>query len=205
MKPWITILAISAAVFFAVLWMTGSCDRPTTLPSDDTAWRERVAEKEAVIQNKDERIDSLLRLVATLKKDRTSDSSRLTKVATANFNRYKRAVDEVQHLRDSFPQVNTLVLAADSALAAKDSLYLQELNHRYLAEKLYEQTIAEMADRNVKQVEVSNILTTKVTELTDANYKLARRLERKKTGNRILGGVAAGVAAALGIVILTSQ
>jgi hypothetical protein len=39
--------------------------------------------------------------------------------------------------------------------------------------------------------------------LEDKNFKLARKLERKKTGNRILLGIGGGLAAALAIITLT--
>lgn len=190
-------------IFFLIMWLSNSCDRPTTAPSDDTEWRERVSELNSRIQVRDVRIDSLQRLVETLQKNRSTDSARLTKVATVNFKRYKQAVAEVQHLRDSFPQVNTLVLAADSVIASKDSLYNAEISSRYMAEKLYEQTIQEMADRNIVQKQISELQATKIIDLEKDKAKLARKLQRKRTGNRVLLGIGAGLATAIGILTLT--
>lgn len=203
MKPWITILAISAAVFFAVLWMTGSCDKPTTPPSDNTIWRDKVAQREEVIREKDSVILTLERLVVTLKKERTSDSSRLTKVATVNFNRYKQAKEDIRQLRDSLPVVRAFVEAADSLIAAKDSLYLQEVGHRIAMEQLYEIQIAELGQKNVVQQQISQLLESKVVDLEGQNAKLSKRLERKKRGNRLLLGIAAGLGAAIAVITLT--
>lgn len=198
----LSIISTSVAVFAIVLLLTHGCDSPDT-PPDATPWRERVESLTKQNEIKDARIDSLQRLITTLKKERTSDSSRLTKVATVNFNRYKQAVAEVQHLRDSFPQVNTLILAADSALSTKDSLYAQEVAHRIGLEKLYQIEVATLAEKNVHQQQISSILETKVLGLEDQNSKLAKRLERKNKGNRLLGGIALGLGAALGLIIAT--
>jgi hypothetical protein len=47
-------------------------------------------------------------------------------------------------------------------------------------------------------------LTTVVTDLTNENSKLERKLTRKKTGNRLLLGIAGGLAAAIGVMTLTN-
>lgn len=199
----LSIISTSVAVFAIVMLLTRGCsDKPTT-PPDPTPWRQRVEVLTKQNEIKDARIDSLQRLVDTMKKDMHSDSTRLTKVATVNFNRYRQAVAEVKHLRDSFPQVNTLVLAADSVIAAKDSLYNQEVGHRIAIEHLYEIQIAEMADRNVVQKQISQLLESKVIDLEQQNSKLAKRLERKRTGNRVLLGIAGGLAAAVTILTLS--
>jgi transcriptional/translational regulatory protein YebC/TACO1 len=189
-------------VFAIVMLLSRGCDKPKTLP-DTTPWRERVEALTKQNEIKDARIDSLNRLIADLKKDRSKDSARLTNAATVNFKRYKQAVLEVQHLRDSFPQVNALVLAADSALAAKDSLYNQEVSHRMAIEKLYQVEIAELGSKNVVQQQISQLLETKVIDLENQNSKLSKKLERKTRFNRVLIGVGAGLAAAIGILTLT--
>lgn len=199
----ISIISTSVAVFLAVLLLTRGCDKPTTKPDDSEAWRERVSELNFHIQVRDARIDSLQRLVAALKIDRSSDSSRLTKAVQTISRSYSRAKAEVQHLRDSIPEVNALVVAADSLIAAKDSLYGQEVSHRYMAEKLYEQTIAELGAKNVRQQQISQLLETKVVDLENQNGKLSKKLDRKRTGNRVLLGIGAGLAAAVGILTLT--
>jgi hypothetical protein len=199
----LSVISTSVAVFAIVMLLSRGCDKPKTLP-DATPWRERVETLTKQNEIKDARIDSLNRLIADLKKDRSKDSARLTNAATVNFKRYKQAVLEVQHLRDSFPQVNALVLAADSALAAKDSLYNQEVGHRMAIEKLYQVEIAELGAKNVVQQQISQLLETKVIDLESQNSKLSKKLERKTRFNRVLIGVGAGLAAAIGVMTLTN-
>jgi hypothetical protein len=80
---------------------------------------------------------------------------------------------------------------------------MNEVHHNFMNEKSYQKQIAEMGEKNVQQIQISNKLTTVVTDLEDKNFKLARKLERKKTGNRILLGIGGGLAAALAIITLT--
>lgn len=202
MRNWIPVITTGLAVFFLIMWVS-KCDAPETKPDDSEEWRQRVETLEMHTNIRDNIIDSLQRVIATLKKEHVTSSEKLTKVATVNFNRYKRAVAEVQHLRDSFPQVNTLVLAADSVIASKDSLYNAEISSRYMAEKLYEQTIQEMADHNIVQKQISELQATKIIDLEKDKAKLARKLQRKRTGNRVLLGIGAGLATAIGILTLT--
>lgn len=205
MKPWITVVAISGAVFFAVLWMTGSCDKPNTPASDETEWRQRVVQLQYQIQERDS-------LIATIREKRSVDSlkhllasNELKSREAALVRKLKAANADIQVIADSLPKVARYIELADSTIQIKDSLYIQQVNYGIATEALYRSEIAALATKNIQQVQVSQLLETKVTDLTNQNTKLARKLERKRTGARILGGVAAGLGAALGIVILTSQ
>ena len=64
--------------------------------------------------------------------------------------------------------------------------------------------MATLADKNVVQKEINEILETKVTGLEGENKKLAKKVERKTKFNRVLLGVGAGLAAAIGVMALTN-
>lgn len=203
MKTWFPIVSTAAAVFFCVLWLTGSCDKPTTKPDDGELWRDQVAQRDEVIRIKDSIIYALQAREKRIITKANTDSTKWTSENRRLYKDYAKAKEEVKHLRDSIPEIDVLITAADSLLNVKDSLYSQESGRRIAMESLYKTEIAEMADRNIVQKEISSLLESKVTDLTNQNDKLARKLEKKKKGNRLLLGIASGIGAALAITILS--
>jgi hypothetical protein len=202
-KKWFPVLSTGLAVFFMVLWFTGSCDKPTTKPSDNELWRQKVTALTATIDEKDS-------IIQAISQKRHIDSVKHLKVTTglqmrekALVAKLKAANADIKEIADSLPKVKRYVELADSTIAVKDSLYMNEVHHNFMNEKSYQKQIAEMGEKNVQQIQISNKLTTVVTDLEDKNFKLARKLERKKTGNRILLGIGGGLAAALAIITLT--
>lgn len=198
-----TTILSGLAVFFLIMWITKSCDKPTEKPQDEILWRERVEQREAVIREKDS-------IIATITKDREiqarkhdSVSSSLKQRELALIRKLKEANADIQVIADSLPKVARYIELADSTIATKDSIYHRELNHRFMMEKSYQFEIAQLADKHVKQVEISKLLETKVIDLQNDNDKLERKLERKKRGNRLLTGIAAGMAAAIAVITLT--
>jgi hypothetical protein len=200
----LSIISTSVAVFAIVMLLTRGCDKPTT-PPDATPWRERVETLDAQIRERDSIIQEIRekRHIDSLEHSRAVSGLKMREVALVR--KLKAANADIQVIADSLPKVARYIELADSTIAVKDSLYTQQVNHGISTEALYKSEIAAMADKYVKQVQVSEELTTAVTELTNENGKLSRKLERKRTGNKILAGVAAGLGAALGVIILTSQ
>lgn len=199
----LSILSSGLAVFFLIMWITKGCDKPTEKPQDEILWRERVEQREAVIREKDS-------IIATITKDREiqarkhdSVSSSLKQRELALIRKLKEANADIQVIADSLPKVARYIELADSTIATKDSIYHRELNHRFMMEKSYQFEIAQLGDKHVKQVEISKVLETKVIDLQNDNDKLERKLERKKRGNRLLGGIAAGMAAAIAVITLS--
>jgi hypothetical protein len=190
LKTWFPVISTGLAVFFAVMWLTGSCDKPVTRPSDNELWRQKVTALNATIDVKDS-------IIQAISQKRHIDSVKHLKVTTglqmrekALVAKLKAANADIKEISDSLPKVKRYVELADSTIAVKDSLYMNEVHHNFMNEKSY-------------QKQISNKLTTVVTDLEDKNFKLARKLERKKTGNRILLGIGGGLAAALAIITLT--
>jgi hypothetical protein len=203
LKTWFPVISTGLAVFFAVMWLTGSCDKPVTRPSDNELWRQKVTALNATIDVKDS-------IIQAISQKRHIDSVKHLKVTTglqmrekALVAKLKAANADIKEISDSLPKVKRYVELADSTIAVKDSLYMNEVHHNFMNEKSYQKQIAEMGEKNVQQIQISNKLTTVVTDLEDKNFKLARKLERKKTGNRILLGIGGGLAAALAIITLT--
>jgi hypothetical protein len=190
------------AVLFCVLWLTRGCDKPDTKP-DATPWRERVDTLEAQIRERDS-------LIQEIREKRTSDSLEHLRVTTglksreaALVRKLKEANADIQVIADSLPKVARYIQLADSTIAVKDSLYTQEVNHGISTEALYKSEIAQLAATNVHQQQISSILETKVMGLESENSKLSKKVERKKTGNRLLLGIAGGLAAAVTILTLS--
>lgn len=203
MKTWFPILSTGLAVFFMVMWLS-KCDSPKTPPSDNELWRERVRQRDEVIRVKDS-------IIASITQKRTVDEAKFAKTETALQGQIKakdkslaQARKDIAEFRTQIPQVDSFVLKADSAIAVRDSLINAIGMRMRAAEWSYKEELRVMGERNVVQVQISNELTTKVTDLEDKNYKLARRLERKKTGNRILLGIAGGLGAAIAVMTLTN-
>lgn len=200
----LSIVTSGLSVFFLVLLLTRGCDKPTTRPDDNELWRERVRQRDEVIRVKDS-------IIAAITQKRTVDEAKFAKTETALQGQIKakdkslaQARQDIAEFRTQLPQVETFVVKADSAIAVRDSLINAIGMRMRAAEWSYKEELRVMGERNVVQVQISNELTTKVTDLTDKNYKLARRLERKKTGNRILLGIAGGLGAAIAVMTLTN-
>lgn len=199
----LSILSSSLAVFFAVMWLSRGCDKPTEKPQDETLWRERVEQREAVIREKDSIIAAIVkeRHLDSLKHDRAVAGLK-TREATL-IRKLKAANSDIQTIADSLPRVKRYIELADSTIATKDSIYSQELNHRFMMEKSYRFELAQMADKHLNQEQISKTLETRVIALEKQNADLTKKLERKKRGNRIWAGIALGLGAAIGVMSLS--
>lgn len=198
-----TTILSGLAVFFLIMWLSNSCDKPTEKPQDEILWRERVEQREAVIREKDS-------IIATITKDRQiqarkhdSVSSSLKQRELALIRKLKEANADIQVIADSLPKVARYIELADSTIATKDSIYHRELNHRFMMEKSYQFEIAAIGEKHVQQVAISEEYAARVEQLSKQNVRLEKRLERKKRGNRILLGVAAGLGAAIAVMSLS--
>lgn len=198
-----TTILSGLAVFFLIMWITKGCDKPTTPPEDTELWREKVAQREGVIKTKDSIIASLQASRNDEKIRYTSDSLKQVEVVSGIFKRYSEAKQEVQQITDSTGRIAAYVSVTDSLLQAKDSLYRQEVGHRLALEKLHNVEVAAMAARNVQQVELSQEYAARVASLENKLQRSEKRLERKKLGNKILLGVAAGLGAAVTVMSLS--
>jgi hypothetical protein len=202
----LSVISTSVAVFAIVMLLTRGCDKPETQPEDG-----RIALLNRSIQRANDIIRAQEDTIIAIRKERQTDSLKHLEVTkglkmreVALVRKLKAANADIQVIADSLPKVARYIELADSTIAVKDSLYTQEVNHGISTEALYKSEIAAMADKYVKQVQVSEELTTVVTDLTNENSKLERKLTRKKTGNRLLLGIAGGLAAAIGVMTLTN-
>jgi hypothetical protein len=202
-RTWFPIVSTGLAVFLMVLWLTGSCDKPTTKPSDNELWRQKVASLTATIDEKDS-------IIATLRKNRIVDEVKFLQSEAALKGQIKakdktlaQARQDIAIIRTQSPQVETFVIKADSAIAVRDSLINAIGMRMRAAEYSYKEELRLMGERNVVQVQISQLLETKVTDLTNQNAKLAKKLENKKRGNRLLLGIAGGLAGAIAILTLS--
>jgi phage protein D len=198
----LSVISTSVAVFAIVMLLSRGCDKPNTLP-DTTPWRERVESLEAQIRDRDSLIQEIIEKRHTDSVEHLRVTTGLKSREAALVRKLKAANADIQVIADSLPKVARYIELADSTIAVKDSLYTREVNHGISTEALYKSEIAAMADKYVKQVQVSEELTTVVTDLTNENSKLSKKLERKTRFNRVLIGVGAGLAAAIGILTLT--
>lgn len=199
----LTTILSGACVALLVMLLTRGCDKPSTPPSDDTLWREKLQQANKVIAEQAEVIAAVQASRNDEKIRYTSDSLKQVRVVAGIFKRYSEAKQEVQQITDSTGRIAAYVSVTDSLLQAKDSIYKQEVGHRLALEKLHNVEVAAMAARNVQQVEFNQEYAERVNQLTAKNARLERRLERKKLGNRIWAGVALGLGAALGLIITT--
>lgn len=191
------------SVALLVLLLLRGCDKPVTAPQDETLWRVKVEQREAVIREKDSVISSLNSLRSAEKIRHTSDSIKQTKAIAGIFKRYSDACKEVQQLSDSSGRIERYVSVTDSLLSAKDSLYTSEVNHRIALEQLHSFEMAAMAKKNILQVEISEEYRNRA-EISER--KLARsekRLERKKVWNTIWKSTTAAFVAVSTVLILT--
>jgi hypothetical protein len=190
------------AVLFCVLWLTRGCDKPTTKPYNNEF--ERLKEQS--------RLDSITNRHATdallldRENRRIADSVALRGLKMTVRARDKslaQARQEIALLMDTIPQVKRYVDAADSTIVARDSVITQ-LERQIKADEISNvKEVALMGSENVRVRQISQLLETKVTDLTNENGKLERKLTRKKTGNRLLLGIAGGLAAAVTILTLS--
>lgn len=199
----LSIISTGMAVFFAVLLFTRSCDPPTTPPEDDNLWREKVTQREQVIQTKDSIIASLQALRDEQKIDYRKDSARLERKAAAIFKRYSEAKAQVQQLSDTSGRIEAYVHVSDSLLAVKDSTIAVERNNAMVAGKLWQMEVGLIGEKYMKQVEISNEYKGRVESLENRSARLEKRLERKRKWNGVWRGVALGLASVTAIVMLT--
>lgn len=199
----LSIITSGLSVFFLVLLLTRGCDKPTTKPDDNELWRERVRQRDEVIRVKDS-------IIAAITQKRTVDEAKFAKTETALQGQIKakdkslaQARQDIAEFRTQLPQVETFVVKADSAIAVRDSLINAMGMRMRAAEWSYKEELRVMGERNVVQRQVSELQATKIIDLESRNDKLSKRLERKKKFNRVLGGVALGLGAALGLIIAT--
>lgn len=191
-----------SVALLALLLLRG-CDKPETAPQDETLWRVKVEQREAVIREKDSVIASLNSLRRTEKIRHTSDSIKQTKAIAGIFKRYSEALKEVQQISDSSGRIERYVSVTDSLLSAKDSLYASEVNHRIALEQLHSFEMAAMAKKNILQVEVSEEYRNRAEISERKLARLERRFERKRKFNHVLLGIVGGLAASTTILILT--
>lgn len=196
------IISTFVAVFAMVLLFTRSCDPPATPPEDDNLWREKVAMREQVIQTKDSIIASLQALRDEQKIDYRKDSARLERKAAAIFKRYSEAKAQVQQLSDTTGRIAEYVSISDSLLAVKDSTIAVERNNAMVAGKLWQMEVGLIGEKYMQQVEISNEYKARVDQLSGKVGRLEKRLERKRKFNRILLGVAGGLAAVTTLLII---
>lgn len=200
---WLPVISTAVAVFAIVMWL-GKCeDYPKTKPEDTTLWRNKVEQLQEVIQEKDVIIAQITAKRDSVNALHSREVSGLQMREKALVRKLKEANADIQVIADSLPKVARYIELADSTIAVKDSLYTVERNHGIATEALYKSEIAQMAARHLHQEKISSILEMRVMELQDQNGKLSKRLERKKKGNRLLGGIALGLGAALGLIIAT--
>jgi hypothetical protein len=198
----LSVISTIVAVFAIVMLLSRGCDKPKTLP-DATPWRERVETLETQIRYRDSLIQEIIekRHLDSLEHSRAVSGLKMREVALVR--KLKAANADIQVIADSLPKVARYIELADSTIAVKDSLYTREVNHGISTEALYKSEIAAMADKYVKQVQVSEELTTVVTDLTNENSKLSKKLERKTRFNRVLLGVVGGLGAAIAVITLS--
>lgn len=199
----ISILLSGSCVALIVILLTRGCDNPSTPPSDDTLWREKLEQANKVIAEQAEVIAAVQASRNDEKIRYTSDSLKQVKVVARIFKRYSEAKQEVQQITDSTGRIAAYVSVTDSLLQAKDSLYRQEVGHRLALEKLHNVEVAAMAARNVQQVELNQEYAARVASLENKLQRSEKRLDRKKLGNKILLGVAAGLGAAVTVMGLS--
>lgn len=190
-------------VFFAIMWLTKSCDKPVTKPDDGVAWRDRVTQLQAQIATRDTLIKQIRQKRGIDSLENLRVSSGLKQRESALVRKLKQANADIKEIADSIPKVARYVSLADSTIAVKDSLYRQAVNHQIAAELSFRSEIAALADKNVKEVEKNAEYEAHVAQLGKENQRLGKRLERKKRGNRILLGVSAGLLTAVGVMSLT--
>lgn len=199
----LSIISTGIAVCLAVILMLKSCDKPETAPQDETLWRVKVEQREAVIREKDSVIASLNSLRSAEKIRHTSDSVKRTKAMAGIFKRYSDARNEVQQLSDSTGRIGRYVSVTDSLISAKDSLYTSEVNHRIALEQLHSFEMAAMAKKNILQVEISEEYRNRAESSERKLQRSEKRLERKRKFNHVLLGIVGGLAASTTILILT--
>lgn len=200
-KPGLALLC----VFFAVMWLTKSCDKPVTPTDNGIAWRLHIDSLNRIISNRDTVILHVRQKKALDSVKNLEAVNRLKMREASLVRRLKAANADIQVIADSVPKVRRYVELADSTIAVKDSLYTQAVNHTIALEQFYKLETAALAQKNVIQVKISDDLMTRVTDLKNQNGKLAKRLERKKGWNNFWKGLAGGTAAAAAVVILSNQ
>lgn len=195
------IISTFVAVLAIVLLFTRSCDPPTTPPEDDNL-REKVTQREQVIVEKDSIIASLQALRDEQRVRYTSDSLKLSRENRRLSVRYSEAKAQVQQLSDTTGRISAYVHASDSLLAVKDSTIAVERNNAMVAGKLWQMEVSEIGAKYVEQLAISEDFKGRVESLEKRSARLEKRLERKRKGNRILLGVAGGLAAVTTLLII---
>lgn len=200
----LSIISTGMAVFFAVLLFTRSCDPPTT-PPDDPEKRElldRVAELEEDIQLTKDSLRQNEALQEAQRVRYTSDTLSLNRENRRLCVRYNEAKAQVQQLSDTSGRIAAYVHVSDSLLAVKDSTIAVERNNAMVAGKLWQMEVGLIGEKYIKQVEISNEYKARAESLEKKTARLEKRLERKRKGNRILLGVAGGLAAVTTLLII---
>lgn len=197
------LISTFVAVFAVALLLLRGCDKPVTAPQDETLWRVKVEQREAVIREKDSVIASLNSLRSAEKIRHTSDSIKQTKAMAGIFKRYSDARNEVQQLSDSTGRIGRYVSVTDSLISAKDSLYTSEVNHRIALEQLHSFEMAAMAKKNILQVEISEEYKARAEISERKLQRSEKRLERKKVWNTIWKSTTAAFVAVTTVLILT--
>lgn len=202
----LSILSTSAAVALLVLYIQ-ECARPkvnNAIEEENYALKERIITLNGrlaaldtsllIVRNK-KLLDSLSNLEAV---------KRLTMRETVLVQRLKAANADITVIMDSLPRVRRYVELADSTISVKDSLYAQAVSHSIALDSLYRIEISALGSKNVIQKQINTLLETKVSDLEAQKAKVEKKLERKRKGNRLLAGIAAGLGAAVAVMALTN-
>lgn len=198
-----TTILSGVCVALLVMLLTRGCDKPSTPPSDDTLWRDKLEQANKVIAEQAEVIAAVQASRNDEKIRYTSDSLKQVEVVARIFKRYSEAKQEVRQITDSTGCIAAYVSVTDSLLQAKDSLYRQEVGHRLALEKLHNVEVAAMAARHVQVVELNQEYAARVASLENKNARLEKRLARKQVWNNVWKGTTAGAVTVTTILILS--
>lgn len=195
-----------AAVLFLILYVQ-ECSRPkvdNSVEQENAAMKTRIAELETGLQEANDSLTQINALRSIENKKAQRDSSRLSIENRRLSVGYSRSKQQVQEIQDSTGRISEFVAVTDSLLNAKDSLYYQEVGHRFAMEHLYKVEIATLADKNLIQVQLNEQYAARVDQLTNQNERLSKRLERKRKFSNVLLGISGGLLTAVGVMALTN-
>ena len=191
-----------SVALLALLLLRG-CDKPETAPKDETEWRTVVDSLNREISDRDRAILNVRQKRAVDSLENLRVTTGLKKREAALVAKLKEAKADIQEIADSIPKVARYVHLTDSTIAVKDSLYNHEVERRLSEESSFRYEIDELGKKNVQQVQLSEEYKARAESSERKLQRSEKRLERKKLGNRILLGVAAGLGAAVAVMSLS--
>lgn len=196
-------LALAAVLFFVLYLHQCSQPRPDdSIEYENIALKERVVVLNAAIQKAGDSLKALQALRDTQRKAYEKDSTILVKQSAALSRRYQTARTRILELEDSTGRIAAFTNTSDSLIAVKDSTIAVERNARMAEGKLHYQELAVLADRNVKQIQISDEYAARVSALESKLTRSEKRLERKRKANGVWKGLALGLGAATAVLIL---